>query len=58
MYNANLNYGQLNEYMMFLTEKGLLRYEESTHTFRTTEKGIRFLQIYNQMNYVMMKKQI
>ncbi len=31
------------EYLSLLAENGLIQYEEGTHTFRTTEKGIHFL---------------
>ena len=49
-YKAFLNYYQLKEYLMLLTEKGLLCYNEDTQTFKTTEKGLRFLDTYNQMD--------
>jgi predicted transcriptional regulator len=41
-YKAFLNYYQLKEYLMLLTEKDLLRYDKDTQTFKTTEKGLRF----------------
>ena len=50
MYKALLSYNQLKEYLMLLTEKDLLHYNEDTQTFKTTEKGLRFLQIYNQID--------
>ena len=50
MHKANLSYGQSKQHLMFLIEKGLLRYDQDTRTFKTTEKGIRFLQIYNQID--------
>ena len=40
----------MKEYVNFLTEKGLLAYEyrqEEAQTFKTTEKGLRFLETYN-----------
>jgi predicted transcriptional regulator len=49
MYSALLSYNQLKEHLMLLTERGLLRYNKETHTFKTTEKGLRFLQLYNQI---------
>src|SRR3712207_5504443 len=49
-YRALLGYNQLKANLMLLTEHNLLRYDEDTQTFRTTEKGIRFLQIYNQID--------
>lgn len=58
MYKANISYTQLKEYVMVLTESDLLRYNLDTQTFKTTEKGLRFLEAYNQMNYILMEKQI
>lgn len=50
MYKALLSYNQLKEHLTSLTAKDLLRYDEDTRTFKTTEKGLRFLQIYNQLD--------
>ena len=44
-----LGYNQLKEHLEFLTEKDLLRYDGNTGTFNTTEKGLQFLQIYNEI---------
>jgi predicted transcriptional regulator len=49
MYGAFLSYTQLKQYLMLLTERDLLRYDKHT-PFKTTEKGLRFLDIYNQMD--------
>jgi predicted transcriptional regulator len=57
MYQVSLSHAQLNEYVMILTERDLLHYDRQTHTLRTTEKGLRFLNTYNQM-YDMIKAQI
>jgi predicted transcriptional regulator len=48
-YKALLGYNQLKENLAALTEKDLIRYDENTQTFRTTERGLRFLQFYNQI---------
>jgi predicted transcriptional regulator len=53
MYGANLCSAQLKEYLMVLNERDLLRYDIGTQTFKTTEKGVRFLHTYNQMVAVM-----
>jgi predicted transcriptional regulator len=52
MYKAFLNYVQLRESLTVLTEINLLSYDEEMHTFKTTEKGLRFLEIYNQIGDV------
>ena len=53
MYKALLGYEQLKELLTELTEYGLLDYNEKTHTFRTTEKGIKVLKLYNQLTDMM-----
>ncbi len=53
MYKANLSYAQLKGYLTTLTDKDLLSYDVDNHTFRTTEKGLRFLQIYNKLDDVL-----
>ena len=50
MYEVSLSHAQLDEYVMMLTERDLLHYDRQTHTFRITEKGLRFLKIYNQID--------
>jgi predicted transcriptional regulator len=50
MYQAFISYGQMKDYLRVLTEKDLLRYDENTRTFKTTKKGLRFLEAYNQMD--------
>ncbi|HEX2472452.1 MAG TPA: winged helix-turn-helix domain-containing protein [Nitrososphaera sp.] len=56
MYKANLSYTQLKEYVIVLTESDLLRYDLEKETFKTTEKGLRFLDAYNHMDAVMKAK--
>jgi predicted transcriptional regulator len=58
MYKAFLNYTQLKEFLTVLTESDLLRYDFLRHTFKTTEKGLRFLETYNQMDKIMKVPQI
>jgi predicted transcriptional regulator len=53
MSKAFLSYYQLNQYLTVLTEGDLLRYDLHTQTFKTTEKGVRFLDICNQMGQMM-----
>ena len=49
MYKAFLSYAQLKEYLGVLIENGLIEYEEGRQLYRTTEKGIRLLRVYNQV---------
>ena len=53
MYKAFLSYVQLKEYLAVLEKNGLLEYEEGRQFFRTTEKGVRLLQMYNQFDEIM-----
>jgi predicted transcriptional regulator len=48
MYKANLSFLQLREFLMVLTPSDLLSYDEELQTFKTTEKGLRFLDAYKQ----------
>jgi predicted transcriptional regulator len=50
MYQAFLSFVQLKEYLMILTKSDELTYDSNTHTFKTTEKGLKFLEAYNQMD--------
>jgi predicted transcriptional regulator len=52
MYSAFISFNQLREYLVLLVENGLIQYEEGKHTYRTTEKGIRFLNLQNKIDEV------
>jgi predicted transcriptional regulator len=52
MYSAFISFNQLKEYLSLLAENGLIQYEVETHTFRTTEKGIHFLKLQNEIEEV------
>jgi predicted transcriptional regulator len=49
MYIAFLSYGQLNEYLSILIENNLIEYLDGTKTFKTTEKGLFFLKMHNEI---------
>jgi predicted transcriptional regulator len=53
MYKAFLSHSQLKEYLAMLMENSLLEFEEERLFYRTTEKGIRFLQMYAQVHEMM-----
>jgi predicted transcriptional regulator len=57
MYRANLSHRQLEKYLGFLEDKGLLMEfvdeETGTNLFKMTEKGIEFLKEYTRLsNYI------
>lgn len=49
MYKAFLSYSQLKEYLPVLTERGLLSFDADSQTFRTTKKGLKFLDTYSRI---------
>ena len=46
---AFLGYIQLKEYLSVLTENNLIEYLDGTQTFKTTEKGLNFIKMHNEM---------
>src|SRR5215210_6387277 len=56
MHKVFLTSAQLKEYLMMLTENDLVGYDSATRKFKTTQKGLRFLDIYNNMSGVMEEK--
>lgn len=50
MYRAYLSYSQVTEYLKHLQLNDLITYEEGTHLYRPTEKGLKFLSLSNDMN--------
>ena len=49
MYFAFLNYNQVKEYLSILIENNLIEYLDGIHKFKTTEKGMFFLKMHNEM---------
>jgi predicted transcriptional regulator len=49
MYFAFLSYNQLNEYLSILIENNLIEYLDGARRFKTTEKGLHFLKMHNEM---------
>jgi predicted transcriptional regulator len=57
MYKVFHSHDQLKEYLAVLTQSDLLRYDFVSRTFMTTEKGLRFLNLYNQIDQLMKEEQ-
>ncbi len=57
VYKAFLNYDQLQEYTMLLIENELLHYDSTMRTLKTTEKGLRFLHVYNEISSMVKEEQ-
>jgi predicted transcriptional regulator len=54
MYKAFLSYVQLKEYLSVLIENNLLEYLDGTHKFKTTEKGLNFLKMHNEIEELLL----
>ena len=50
MSKAFLSYAQLREYLSVLIENTLLEYLEGSQTYKTTEKGLNFLKMHNEID--------
>jgi predicted transcriptional regulator len=53
-----LGYEQMKEYLMRLIEDDLLSYDSTMSTFKTTEKGLAFLQSYNKIDQILKEHEI
>jgi predicted transcriptional regulator len=49
MYFAFLSYNQLKEYLSILIENNLIEDLDGTHKFKTTEKGLNYLKMHNEI---------
>ena len=50
MYNTYLSYSQLVEYLKYLQQNELITREEGTQLYKPTEKGLKFLNMSNELN--------
>jgi predicted transcriptional regulator len=53
LYKTFLSYGYLREYLVLLVEKDLVEYLQGERTYKTTEKGMCLLRMYNEMGELM-----
>ena len=56
MYNAFLSYKTVKEYLTLLIGNGLLKHDIGNQKFKITEKGLRLLQLCDQINDLIRKK--
>jgi predicted transcriptional regulator len=54
MYKAFLSYVQLKEYLSVLIENNLLEYIDGTHKFKTSEKGLNYLKMHNEIGELLL----
>ena len=57
MNKARLRYKQMKEYLNILTENDLLSFDSATRKFKITQKGRRFVQLYNKMRDLVKEEQ-
>jgi len=59
MYRANLSFAQLNEYLSFLLQIGLLEKiaKEGKTIYRATPKGIKYLENYEEIASLLSKEE-
>jgi predicted transcriptional regulator len=50
MYGSFLSFAQINEYLTFLLANALIMKDEETHIYSLTEKGVRFLHVYEDLS--------
>ena len=58
MYIAFLSFNQLKEYLSILIENNLIEYLDGTKTFKTTEKGLNYLKMNNEMGELLQPSNI
>lgn len=56
MYRAFMSYTQVKEYLKFLQENNLIKYEASTQMYKATEKGIHFIHAYDEISDLISSK--
>jgi predicted transcriptional regulator len=57
MYKAFLSHDHLQEFLILLTKNNLLHYDRVMRTFKTTEKGVTFLEAYDEIGQVLKEEQ-
>jgi len=59
MYNTNLSFSQVNEYLSFLIEKGFLRVhvENGRKLYEATAKGNQYIENYREMSNLLRQRE-
>ena len=52
MYEAFLSFSQVEEYIALLLRNSLLEHDDLKKTYKTTEKGLRLLELCNRINEI------
>jgi predicted transcriptional regulator len=56
MYEAFLSFSQVEEYIALLLRNSLLEHDDLKKTYKTTEKGLRLLELCNSINEIVHTK--
>jgi predicted transcriptional regulator len=56
MYEAFLSFSQVEEYIALLLRNSLLEHDDLKKTYKTTEKGLRLLELCNSINEIVDNK--
>lgn len=56
MYQAYLSYTQLKEYLAYLEQGEIIKYEEGTQLYRITEKGRKLMHLYEEIGEMVSSK--
>ena len=56
MYKSFMSYIQLVEYLTVLRRSGLIEYNPSTSTYKTTTRGLRLLEVTKEINKLVTNK--
>lgn len=56
MFAADVSYSILRDYLTFLTELGLLEFQDEGRLYHTTRKGREFMIMYNEMDRMVPKE--
>jgi predicted transcriptional regulator len=50
MYGSFLSFAQISEYLEFLVANGLIMADKDTQVYALTEKGMRFIHVYEDLS--------
>lgn len=56
LYRTYLSHNLLKEYLILLLENELIEYAAGERTFKTTDKGMRYLQMHTQLGQLTVKQ--
>jgi predicted transcriptional regulator len=56
MYHSFLSYLQLNQYLNYLIKNELLRHNTRTNQYKITDKGLKFLNLYTEIEEMVKSK--